>query len=323
MAELAAVSWSTSKMGQPEADGYQVRVPGTYAAFDQTEGAPRYAQVRTSGVQYADVTCIMDQFKAIYFEGWFYHTLLQGAKWFEMPLMTAAGIIVYDCHIVGGYRSTLLGGGRNQPDQWSIQFQIEYVYSRTRDNLPDDPGGNNIWNSAQMGIPEVNGYTLEIPELNIETVVADGPNRWRQTRHTGAQRARLTVLQRREQFVFFEGWFHHTLEQGSLGFQINLRTGNGYKRYNVHIVDGYSASLIKGENAWEASFDITYFYNDALGNIPLAPGDIIFAGVTETPSDDGEVQGDEDSDTIVKPPDFDELTSGAFDEGVFDPDVFE
>ena len=158
-----------------------------------------------------------------------------------------------------------------------------------------------------MGTPELDGYTLQPAMLATPMPLADGPDRWQQERGRGSQRASLTIFQRKDQFIYFQGWFHHRMRQGSFVFQINLRTGNGYRLYRAHMDEnGYSSDYSRGGDYWETRFDVTYTYDDDLNNYPLYPGDIIYGGTVNFPSEDGPIHGgradQEPPDTVIVSP---------------------
>lgn len=137
MPELSSEEWDVDVLGYPETAGYSGTAPVSFKAYQVADGETIFRQERTVGPKVVSCTCYMDESRFQYFEGWFYHSLKQGALWFEMPIQAGRGLIVFDVHFTAeGYAWNYLGGRR----AWEVTFTVEYAYSRTTDNEPIPPG---------------------------------------------------------------------------------------------------------------------------------------------------------------------------------------
>lgn len=121
-------------MGYPTVPGYSVESSQGFEGFNIIEGESVFRALSPSGGtdQLATLSFLMSPAQFAYFEGWWYWRIAKGAHWFVMPLRTGNELEAYDCHMVGGYKSTYVQGS----DAWEVAFDVEYMYSRGRNNFP-------------------------------------------------------------------------------------------------------------------------------------------------------------------------------------------
>jgi hypothetical protein len=138
-----------------------------------------------------------------------------------------------------------------------------------------------IWSPGFMGYPAVNGYTysngLDVEGFNVADSHSDFALRHRHSPST----ATLQFLMSRDQFRYFEGFYRHTLRQGAIWFQMELRVGLGLIPFDCHITDaGYQAEFIQGNDSWDVSFDVEFIgYDDMVLNAS-EPWEVVGGGDT-------------------------------------------
>lgn len=99
---MATVDYPT-ELPIPLQDGYSIQHVSPLMRTDLDSGRARQRRRFTSVPSNVSVNWFMTEGEAIVFEGFFKHTLLDGALWFNCPLRTPMGCKLYECRFVDIY----------------------------------------------------------------------------------------------------------------------------------------------------------------------------------------------------------------------------
>lgn len=154
MGSLGRAIWPVDILGYPQADGYRFSSQPAFDAYRQSDGPTRFAYPRRNAPMEFSLTFIMDLQQFIYFEGFVYHNLNQGNRWFVMPLVAGNlpiaserrdGTELFDVHLTGPYTANLQGlighqmsGDHPREAVWEVGFDLEATFSSLRSNYPSD-----------------------------------------------------------------------------------------------------------------------------------------------------------------------------------------
>ena len=117
---MATINYPT-QLPPPIQDGYSVQHVSPLLRTQMQSGRARQRRIFTSVPSMVPVSFFFQNAgEAQLFEGFFQHTLKDGAEWFNMPLKTTMGTKSYECRFVDIY-----GPLEPQNDYWRTSAQIE------------------------------------------------------------------------------------------------------------------------------------------------------------------------------------------------------
>jgi len=110
-----------SQLPMPIQDGYSIQHVSPLLRTQMQSGRARQRRIFTSVPSMVSVSFFFQSVgEAQLFEGFFQHTLKDGAEWFNMPLKTPMGSKNYECRFTDIY-----GPIEPQNDYWRTSAQIE------------------------------------------------------------------------------------------------------------------------------------------------------------------------------------------------------
>jgi hypothetical protein len=117
---MATINYPTQLL-MPIQDGYSVQHVSPLLRTQMQSGRARQRRIFTSVPSMVSVSFFFQSAgEAQLFEGFFQHTLKDGAEWFNMPLKTPMGSKNYECRFTDIY-----GPIEPQNDYWRTSAQLE------------------------------------------------------------------------------------------------------------------------------------------------------------------------------------------------------